>query len=72
MMSMLFSFIPHKHRQYETEDNFTDNEADASKRESKGHMVSYGSTSFTNNLLTLLEEACICSLCFALLGLNVR
>lgn len=45
MMSMLFSFNPHKQCQYEMEDNFTDNETDAYKRESKGHVVSYGSTS---------------------------
>lgn len=29
MMSMLFSFNPHKQCQYETEDNFIDNETDA-------------------------------------------
>lgn len=55
MMSMLFSLNPHKECQYETEDNFTDNETDAQKTESKEHTVSYGSA-FENDL-KLLQDA---------------
>ena len=62
MMTMLFPFNPHKQCQYETEDNFTDNETDAHKRESKGHTMSYSSTSF-KNILNLLWDACACPQC---------
>ena len=34
MMSMLFPFNPHKQSQYKTDNNFTDNDIHALKRES--------------------------------------